>query len=206
MKPIVATLDLEGVFTPEVWIRVAEETEVDELKLTTRDIPNYDELMRHRLKILAKEDIRLADIQGIIAKIKPLEGAKIFLEQLKAKYPVLILSDTFYEFAAPLLKQLDHPTLFCHSLVVDDEDRIIDYQLRLPDQKRKTVEALQKLNFAVIAAGDSYNDISMLKAADRGILFRPPPKVIADFPQFPITNLYQDLLDEFAKATQALQA
>jgi len=204
MKAIVATLDLEGVFVPEIWINVAKKTGVEELRLTTRDISDYDELMQRRLKILAKEGITLSQIQEVIATIKPFPGAKDFLDWLKDRHPVIILSDTFYDFAHPLMKQLDFPTLFCHSLEIDDQDRIVNYRLRMPDQKRSSVEALTALNFSVIAAGDSYNDTSMLKAATAGILFKPPQNVIDEFPQFPVTTNYEELKTAFTDAAEKL--
>jgi len=204
MKAIVAALDLEGVFVPEIWINVAEKTGVEELRLTTRDISDYDELMRRRLKILDQHGITLTQIQEVIATLKPLPGAKDFLDWLKDRHPVIILSDTFYDFAHPLMKQLDFPTLFCHSLEVDDQDRIVNYRLRMPDQKRSSVEALRALQFKVIAAGDSYNDTTMLKAADAGILFKPPQNVIDEFPQFPVTNIYEELKAAFTNAADKL--
>lgn len=204
MKPIIATLDLEGVFTPEIWINVAEKTGIEELRLTTRDIPDYDELMQRRLKILDQHRITLAMIQEVIATLKPLEGAKDFLDWLKDRHPVIILSDTFYDFAQPLMKQLDFPTLFCHSLEIDDDGMIQNYRLRMPDQKRSSILALRELKFKVIAAGDSYNDTTMLKAADQGILFKPPQNVIDEFPEFPVTNTYQELEREFVHAAEQL--
>jgi len=193
----VACLDLEGVLVPEIWINVAERTGIEALRITTRDEPDYDKLMRYRLGILAKHGLRLADIQKVIATMAPLPGAGEFLAWLRERSPVLILSDTFYEFAAPLMRQLGQPTLFCHRLGVDAEDRVVDYHIRLPDQKRRTVEALHQLAFRVIAAGDSYNDTAMLGAADFGILFRPPDNVIAEFPQFPVTRGYDELRRAF---------
>jgi phosphoserine / homoserine phosphotransferase len=193
----VACLDLEGVLVPEIWINVAERTGIDALRITTRDEPDYDVLMKHRLRILAEHGLRLRDIQEVIASMRPLEGAAEFLDWLRERAPVLILSDTFYEFAAPLMRQLGHPTLFCHRLGTDAEGRIVDYHIRLPDQKRRTVEALRQLAFRVIAAGDSYNDTAMLGAADFGILFRPPDNVIAEFPRFPVTRSYLELRQAF---------
>ena len=193
----VACLDLEGVLVPEIWINVAERTGIDALRVTTRDEPDYDVLMKRRLRILAEHGLRLSDIQAVIASMRPLEGAAEFLGWLRERAPVLILSDTFYEFAAPLMRQLGHPTLFCHRLGVDAEGRIVDYHIRLPDQKRRTVEALRQLAFRTIAAGDSYNDTAMLGAADVGILFRPPDNVIVEFPQFPVTRSYPELRRAF---------
>jgi len=188
-------LDLEGVLIPEIWIAVAEKTGIKKLRLTTRDIPDYDELMRGRLKILDEHNLKLADIQEVIGTLSPLEGAKEFLDWLKSEFQVIILSDTFYQFAGPLMETLEHPTLFCNELIVNDDGCITNYRLRQPDGKTKAVTALKGLNFKVIAAGDSYNDTGMLKVADAGILFRPPDNVIEEFPQFPVTHTY----DEFKK-------
>lgn len=186
-------LDVEGVLTPEVWINVAEATGVAELKLTTRDIPDYDVLMRRRLDILAGHDIRLPDIQAVISRLVPLDGAVAFLDTLRSKGPVVLLSDTFAEFAAPLMRQLHWPTLFCHSLAIDDHGRITGYRLRMPDHKRAAVLAFQDLRYRVIAVGDSYNDTSMLSAADCGILFRAPDNVVREFPRFPHVRDYSAL-------------
>jgi phosphoserine/homoserine phosphotransferase len=202
---MIACLDLEGVLVPEIWINVSKKTGIQELSLTTRDVPDYDKLMRGRLKILEEHGLRIQDIQEVIAKITPLEGAKAFLDWLRSEFQVLILSDTFYEFAAPLMKQLDYPTLFCHNLQIDPSGKITDYQLRLPDQKRESVRHLRQLNFQVIAAGDSYNDTTMLSEAHRGILFRPPPNVIREFPQFPVTQSYGELTLAFQKARDELK-
>ena len=196
-----ACLDLEGVIIPEIWINFAERTGIDELRLTTRDIPDYDELMRKRLGILREHDLGLPDIQEVIAGMKPLEGAPEFLEWLKARFQLIILSDTFYEFAEPFMRQLGWPTIFCHRLETDAEGRVVNYLLRQPDQKREAVKALHGLNFRVIAAGDSYNDTSMLGEADAGILFCPPDNVIAEFPQFPVTRTYDEMQAEFVKAS-----
>ena len=204
MAAIVATLDLEGVFVPEIWINVAEKTGIEELRLTTRDIPDYDELMQRRLRILDERKITLPQIQDVIATLTPLPGAKEMLQWLHEHYQVIILSDTFYEFAHPLMRQLDFPSLFCHSLEVDAQGRITNYRLRMRDQKRASVEALRGLNFKVIAAGDSYNDTSMLKAAHAGILFKPPANVIKEFPQFPVTNNYDELRAAFEAATEQI--
>jgi phosphoserine/homoserine phosphotransferase len=190
---IVACLDLEGVLVPEVWINVAERTGIPELRRTTRDEPDYDKLMRGRLEILARHGIGIREIQDVIGGMDPLPGALDFLDGLRADYPVLILSDTFYGFARPLMRKLGWPTLFCHDLEIDAQGRIANYRLRLPDQKRASVEKLRELNFRVVAAGDSYNDTTMLRAADAGILFRPPPNVVAEFPQFPVTQSYAEL-------------
>ena len=199
-----ACLDLEGVLIPEIWIGVADRTGIDDLRATTRDIPDYDVLMRQRLRILDDHGIGIDQFQQVIGEMEPLEGAKEFLDWLKARFQVLILSDTFYEFAAPLMRQLDFPTLFCHKLEIEDSGRIADYHLRQPDQKRKAVQAFHELNFQVIAAGDSYNDTTMLSEADRGILYRPPRNVIDEFPQFPVTTNYEELKDAFLEAQSAI--
>ena len=185
---------------PEIWINVAAKTGIEELRRTTRDEPDYDRLMRGRLAILARERLTLGDIQRVIAGIKPLDGAGEFLDWLRTRMQVIILSDTFSEFAQPLMAQLGYPCLFCNSLEVDAEGRIRDYRLRIADGKRKAVMALKLLNFRVIAAGDSYNDTTMLKEADAGILFRPPDNVIRDFPQFPVTRTYEELRQRFTEA------
>jgi len=185
--------DLEGVFVPEVWINVAEKTGITELRRTTRDEPDYHALMRSRINILDQHGLKLHDIQNVIATIKPLNGALDFIGWVKERTQLIVVSDTFIQFADPLMKQLGRPTLFCHSLVMDDTNRIIDFRLRQADPKRKTVEAIQGLNYKVIAMGDSYNDISMLKQAEVGILFRPPQNVIADYPQFPVVYEYAEL-------------
>lgn len=199
-----ACLDLEGVLIPEIWIGVAESTGIDDLRATTRDIPDYDVLMRQRLRILDEHGIGIDQFQEVIGAMGPLDGAKDFLEWLKERFQVIILSDTFYEFAAPLMKQLDYPTLFCHKLTIDESGRIADYHLRQPDQKRKSVQAFHGLNFKVIAAGDSYNDTTMLGEADRGILFCPPQNVIDEFPQFPVTTNYEELKSAFLEAQAAI--
>ena len=198
---MIACLDLEGVLVPEIWIAFAEKTGIEKLRLTTRDIPDYNELMQGRLKILDENNLKLKDIHEVISGISPLPGAKEFLSWLKSEFQVVILSDTFYEFAGPLMAQLDYPTLFCHSLVVDDDGRIANYQLRQSDGKTKAVRAFKRLNFKVIAAGDSYNDTGMLQEADGGILFCPPDNVIEEFPQFPVTRNY----DEFRQAILAMR-
>jgi phosphoserine/homoserine phosphotransferase len=203
---MIACLDLEGVLVPEIWIAFAEKTGIEKLRLTTRDIPDYDELMRGRLKILAENKLGLPDIQEVISGIQPLPGAKDFLDWLKTEFQVIILSDTFYQFAGPLMAQLGHPTLFCHSLVVDGEGRITDYKLRQNDGKTQAVKALKGLNFKTVAAGDSYNDTGMLKEAHRGILFRPPDNVIREFPQFPVTRNYEEFRTELLSARQSLSA
>ena len=189
---------------PEIWIKFAEKSGIDELKITTRDIPDYSKLMRARLQILQSHKLKINDIQEVIKTLTPLEGAKEFLLWLKSEFQVIILSDTFYEFSGPLMKQLDYPTLFCHQLVIDNKGSIIDFHLRQEDQKTKAVKALQGLNFKVIAAGDSYNDIGMLQQADRGILFCPPESVIKEFPQYPIANNYKGFQDLLISARQKL--
>ncbi len=192
--PLVVCLDLEGVLVPEVWIAFAEKTGIEALRRTTRDEPDYDKLMRYRLDILAENKLRLPDIQEVIAGLEPLEGARAFLDELRARTQLIILSDTFYQFAEPLMRQLAWPTLFCHELLVDGEGSVTGYRLRVPDGKRKAVLALKEIGFEVRAAGDSYNDTTMLGAADRGVLFRCPDNVAAEFPQFPRTREYSELM------------
>ncbi|MEM0897340.1 MAG: bifunctional phosphoserine phosphatase/homoserine phosphotransferase ThrH [Verrucomicrobiota bacterium] len=199
-----ACLDLEGVLIPEIWINVAERTGIEELKATTRDIPDYDVLMKQRLRILDENRVKLPLIQEVIDGLGPLDGAKAFLDDLKSRFQVVILSDTFYEFAAPLMRQLDYPTLFCHRLSIEADGRIADYHLRMTDQKREAVKAFHGLNFQVVAAGDSYNDTTMLGEADAGILFRAPDNVIEEFPMFPVTTTYEELSTEFETAKAAL--
>jgi phosphoserine/homoserine phosphotransferase len=184
---------MEGVLTPEIWIAVAEKTGIPELRRTTRDEPDYDRLMRGRLELLARHRLGLSDLQAVIGTLQPLPGAKDFLDELRPLVQVIILSDTFEQFASPLLRQLGWPTLLCHRLVVD-HDQITDYQLRLPDQKRQAVAALKHLNYFVVAAGDSYNDTAMLTEANLGYLFRAPPNVKDHFPQFAAVDTYADLL------------
>jgi phosphoserine/homoserine phosphotransferase len=196
-----ACLDLEGVIIPEIWINFAERTGIDELRLTTRDISDYDELMQKRLGILREHGLGLPDIQEVISGMKPLDGAAEFLDWVKEHFQLIILSDTFYEFAEPFMRQLDWPTIFCHRLETDAEGKVVNYHLRQPDQKRQAVKALHGLNFRVIAAGDSYNDTSMLGEADAGILFCPPDNVIEEFPQFPVTRTYAEMQAEFVKAS-----
>ena len=189
---MLACLDLEGVLLPEIWIAFAEKTEIEQLKLTTREIPDYDELMQGRLKILNDNNLKLIDIQNVIKTLSPLSGAIDFLAWLKSEFQVIILSDTFYQFVGPLMKSLDYPTLFCNDLIVNSKGDITGYQLRQKDGKTKAVSALKKLNFKVIAAGDSYNDTGMLQEADAGILFCPPDNVIKEFPQFPVSRNYEE--------------
>ncbi len=197
----IACLDLEGVLVPEIWIAFAEKTGIDALKATTRDIPDYDVLMKQRLRILDEHGLKLNDIQEVIATLKPLDGAVEFVNWLRERFQVVILSDTFYEFSQPLMRQLGFPTLLCHKLVVDENDRVVNYQLRQKDPKRQSVLAFQGLYYRVIAAGDSYNDTTMLAEADAGILFHAPDNVIAEFPQFPAVHTFEDLKKEFIKAS-----
>ena len=195
----IVCLDLEGVLIPEIWIGVAERTGIDSLKATTRDIPDYDQLMKQRLRIMHTHKLGISDVKEVIASLEPLEGAISFLENLRKDFQVIILSDTFYEFAEPFMLKLGLPTLFCHNLEINSNGRIIDYHLRLKDHKRKAVESFKSLNFTVCAAGDSYNDTTMLGAADRGILFKAPDNVKNEFPQFPVVNSYEMLRKEIEK-------
>ena len=198
----IACLDLEGVLVPEIWIGFAEKTGIAELKATTRDIHDYNVLMRQRLSILEEHNLGLPDIQAVISTMAPMEGALEFIDWLRERFQVVILSDTFYEFSHPLMRQLGFPTLFCHRLIADEQGKIIDYKLRQVDPKRQSVEAFHGLNYRVIAAGDSYNDTTMLAEADAGILFKAPDNVIAEFPQFPAVHSYGDLRQEFANASE----
>jgi len=205
MRPELVCLDLEGVLVPEIWITVAERTGIDELRRTTRDEPDYDVLMRYRLAILDRDGLRLPDIQAVIATMAPLPGAVEFLDWLRERFSgVIILSDTFAEFAHPLMRQLGFPTLFCHSLEVTEDGRITGYRLRMPEQKRASVQALQSVTFRVIAAGDSYNDTAMLLAADAGILFDAPQHVIDEFPQLPVARGYDELRSAITAASLRL--
>ena len=194
----IACLDLEGVLVPEIWIGVADKTGISELRATTRDISDYSELMRMRLNVCNQNGLTLEDISEVISSMSPLEGAEKFLNWLREKFQVVILSDTFYQFAFPLMQKLDFPALFCHNLEVDDSGRITDFKLRMKDQKKHAVKAFHSLGFKVIAAGDSYNDTSMLSEADKGILFCPPQNVIDEFPQFQITKDYDELRAAFS--------
>ena len=189
----VVCLDLEGVLIPEIWIEFAKRTGITEFSRTTRDEPDYDRLMRYRIALLEQHGLKLADIQEVIAGIAPMIGAKDFLDDLRSRYQVVILSDTFYEFADPLMRQLGRPTLFCHRLVVDQAGFVRDYKLRQPDQKRHAVNALKSLNYQVIAAGDSYNDTGMLGAADAGFFIHPPDSIVLQFPQYPVNRSYAEL-------------
>ena len=193
-------LDLEGVLVPEIWIEFAERTGIPELRRTTRDEPDYDKLMAGRLAILRQRGLGLAAIQDVIAAMGPLPGARDFLDALRDAFEVIILSDTFYEFAKPLMQQLGRPTLFCHSLDVDADGMLAGYRLRMPNQKQEAVKRFRELNFRVVAAGDSYNDTAMLGEAHRGILFRPPESVVRAFPQFPVTLGYGELRREIDRA------
>ena len=197
-------LDLEGVLIPEIWINVAERTGISALTRTTRDEPDYDRLMSYRLGILDQNDIKMGDITSTIESMDPMEGATEFLASLESRCPTLILSDTFSQFAKPMMKKLGNPTLLCHTLVIDETGRIEDWEIRYDDHKRKTVESLIEMNYQVIAAGDSYNDTSMLSAASAGILFRPPENVIEEFPQFPVAMDYSGLIDAIELAATDL--
>lgn len=196
----IVCLDLEGVLVPEIWIEFAERTGIPELKRTTRDEPDYDKLMSYRLNILREQKLGLPDIQKVIGEMGPMQGARAFLDKLREDYQVIILSDTFYEFAHPLMRQLGWPTLFCHSLEADASGMLVAYHLRMPDQKREAVKRFKELNFKIVAAGDSYNDTAMLGEAHGGILFHPPENVIREFPQFPVVLNYDDLRTEIDKA------
>jgi len=199
MKQTIVTLDLEGVLVPEIWIAVAEKTRIPELRRTTRDEPDYDKLMKARLNILDQHGLKLSDIQAVIGTLRPLPGALEFLRELRANFQTIILSDTFEQFAQPLMRQLEWPTLFCHRLVVEN-DRIVNYQLRQPDQKRKSVAALKSLNYFVISAGDSYNDTSMLLEANVGFLLHAPDNVKRDFPQLKAYESYGELMQAIRDA------
>ena len=190
---LVVCLDLEGVLVPEIWIAFAERTGIPAFRRTTRDEPDYDKLMRSRIALLRQHGLKLPDIQRVIGGMQPLPGAREFLDDLRARHQVLILSDTFYEFADPLMQQLGRPTLFCHRLIADADGRVVDYKLRQSDQKRQAVLALKGLNFKVIAAGDSYNDTAMLGAADAGFFIHPPESIVAQFPQFAVTRSFDEL-------------
>jgi phosphoserine/homoserine phosphotransferase len=199
-KPVVVCLDLEGVLVPEIWINVAVETGIDDLKITTREMPDYDKLMRQRLAILDRQGLKIGDVQDVIEKMGPLAGAIDFLGWLRARCQVIILSDTFYQFARPLMRQLGFPTLFCNQLEIDGNGRIVNYHMRMQDPKKHAVAALKSLNFFTMAAGDSYNDTAMLGEADEGVFFRPPDHLPKEFPGFPVTQNYSELQERFAKA------
>ncbi|WP_111640869.1 bifunctional phosphoserine phosphatase/homoserine phosphotransferase ThrH [Marinimicrobium alkaliphilum] len=196
-----ACLDLEGVLVPEIWIEFAKKTGIEELKATTRDIPDYDVLMKQRLRILEEHNLGLNEIQEVIATLEPLDGAREFVDWLRERFQVIILSDTFYEFSQPLMRQLGFPTLFCHRLEIGEGGKVTDYTLRQRDPKRQSVLALKTLYYRIIAAGDSYNDTTMLGEADAGILFHAPQNVIDEFPQFPAVHNFQDLKKAFIAAS-----
>ena len=197
----IACLDLEGVLVPEIWIEFANKTGIEELKATTRDIPDYDVLMKQRLGLLKQHGLKIQDIQAVIATLSPLEGAAEFVDWLRERFQVIILSDTFYEFSQPLMRQLGFPTLFCHRLITDAVGNVVDYKLRQADPKRQSIRALQTIYYRTIAAGDSYNDTTMLAEADAGILFHAPQNVIDEFPQFSAVHTFEELKKEFIKAS-----
>lgn len=199
-KPVIVCLDLEGVLVPEIWINVALKTGIEELKVTTREMPDYDKLMKQRLTILDQHHLTITDIQDVIGKMGPLDGASDFMGWLRERCQVLILSDTFYQFAVPLMRQLGFPTLFCNQLEIDGTGRIVNYHMRMENQKKHSVAALKSLNFFTMAAGDAYNDTAMLGEADAGFFFRPPDHLPKEFPQFPVTRTYGELQEQFAKA------
>ncbi len=199
-KPVIVCLDLEGVLVPEIWIHVALKTGIEELKLTTREMPDYDRLMKQRLAILDQHHLTISDIQDVIDNMGPLDGATDFMRWLRERCQVIILSDTFYQFASPLMKQLGLPTLFCNQLEVDGSGRIVHYHMRMPNQKKHSVAAFKALNFLVLAAGDAYNDTAMLAEADAGFFFRPPDHLPEEFPQFPVTHTYAELREQFRRA------
>ena len=198
-KPTLIATDLEGVLVPEIWIAVAEKTGIERLRLTTRDIPDYDELMRGRIAIMREQGLSLADVQAVIATLEPFDGAREYLDWIRSHAQLIILSDTFYEFAAPLMLKLGYPTLFCNSLEVDANGNVTGYHMRQEHGKRRSVVAFQSLEFQVVAIGDSYNDTAMLAAADCGILFRPPANIVAEFPQFPVVREYSELKDSIQR-------
>ncbi|WHZ16713.1 MAG: Homoserine kinase [Nitrospira sp.] len=199
-NPVIVCLDLEGVLVPEIWVNFAVKTGIEELKITTREMPDYDALMKRRLKILDQHGFTLPDIQAVIDAMGPLEGAAEFVAWLRERTQVIILSDTFYEFALPLMRRLGYPTIFCNQLEIDANGRIVNYKLRQPNQKKHAVAALKGLNFRVMAAGDAYNDTAMLGEAHAGFFFRPPDHLPKEFPQFPVTQTYAELQARFAEA------
>ena len=201
----IVCLDLEGVLDPEIWIAFSQRTGIAEFSRTTRDEPDYDKLMRFRLALLRQHGLKLADIQAVVGSMSPMEGARDFLDELRTRFQVIILSDTFYEFADPLMRQLGRPTLFCHRLETDAEGFVSQYKLRQPDQKRHAVNALKSLNYQVIAAGDSYNDTGMLGAADAGFFIHPPPGIVAQFPQYPVNSSYAELKASIDAAAHRLR-
>ena len=202
----IVCLDLEGVLVPEIWIEFSRRTGIAELARTTRDEPDYDKLMKYRIGLLDRHGLKLADIQRVIDGMGPMAGAREFLDDLRTRYQVFILSDTFYEFASPLMRQLGWPTLMCHRLEIDADGRVSNYRLRMPDQKRAAVKALKGLNYQVMAAGDSYNDTAMLGAADAGFFYHPPASIAQQFPQFPVTMSYGELAKAFDAAAAKLRA
>lgn len=202
----ILALDLEGVLVPEIWINFSDLTGIKELRATTRDIPDYDVLMKQRIRLLDQHKLGLPDIQKVIDRMEPLPGAAEFLAWARNRFQVVILSDTFYEFAMPLMRQLGYPALLCHRLVVEESGRIADYQLRQKDPKRMSVQAFKGLNYRVIAAGDSYNDTTMLAEAHAGILFHAPENVIREFPQFPAVHTFDELKAEILKASELVRA
>lgn len=199
-QPVIACLDLEGVLVPEIWINVALKTGIEELKITTREMPDYDKLMQRRLAILEEQKLTIADIQEVIGKMGPLDGASAFVAWLRERCQVIILSDTFYQFALPLMRQLGYPTLFCNQLEIDGGGKILKHHMRMPNQKKHSVAAFKSLNFFTMAAGDAYNDTAMLGEADAGFFFRPPDHLPKEFPQFPVTQTYRELQERFAQA------
>lgn len=199
-KAVIVCLDLEGVLVPEIWINVALKTGIEELKVTTREMPDYDKLMNQRLAILDRNHLKIADIQEVIGKMGPLEGATKFVQWLRERCQVVILSDTFYQFALPLMRQLGFPTIFCNQLEIDGTGRIVNYHMRMQNQKKHSVAAFKSLNFFTMAAGDAYNDTAMLSEADVGYFFRPPDHLPKEFPQFPVTQTYSELEERFSKA------
>ncbi len=200
----VVCLDLEGVLVPEIWIGLAEKTGIESLRATTRDIPDYDRLMRQRLKELEKRNMGFADLQGVAESLEPMEGARDFLDRLRDRFQVIILSDTFYELSGALMRKLGRPTLFCNRLEIEPSGRISGYRLRQEHPKREAVKALKSLNYRVLAAGDSYNDLGMLAEADASVLFRPPDNVVRDAPQYPVTEDYAGLSEALMEASEKL--
>ena len=199
-KPVIVCLDLEGVLVPEIWINVALKTGIEELRITTREMPDYDALMRRRIAILDQHKLTIADIQEVIAKMGPLEGAGDFIYWLRERCQVVILSDTFYQFALPLMRQLGFPTLLCNQLQIDGKGKIVAHHMRMQNQKKHSVAAFKALNFFTMAAGDAYNDTAMLGEADAGFFFRPPDHLPKEFPQFPVTQTYAELQVRFSQA------
>ena len=201
-QPVIVCLDLEGVLVPEIWINVAKKTGIEALKVTTREMPDYDQLMKQRLAILERHKLTIGDIQEVIDQMGPLEGATQFIAWLRERCQVIILSDTFYQFAKPLMRQLGFPTLFCNQLAIDGTGRIVNYHMRMPNQKKHSVASFKALNFFTMAAGDAYNDTAMLGEAHAGFFFRPPEHLPKEFPQFPVTQTYAELQEKFHLAGQ----